>query len=238
MGSVKIGKALRCRRYVHKRSTLLFGRKAPIDYRRYQDPGTGKVWASCPINEVADVDGYVTSSSKAFQSYRYMNPRDRAKILLEWYHLIKKARQDIASIVTYETGKPLAEAVGEVEYALGFAWWFAGEAERIRGSVAQPSVSSRRTIVIKQPIGVCVALVPWNFPVAMIIRKVAAALAAGCSIIIKPSPETPLSVMALTDLLNRAGLPAGVVNVISTDNENTPAVSEQLCRHPLVRKVT
>jgi succinate-semialdehyde dehydrogenase len=167
-----------------------------------------------------------------------MNPRQRAKILLKWHDLITSARQDIAKIVVYETGKPMAEAVGEVDYALGFAWWFAGEAERIRGSIAQPSINNRRTFVIKQPIGVSVALVPWNFPVAMIIRKVAAALAAGCSMIVKPSPETPLSVMALADLALRAGLPAGVLNVISTDNENTPAVSERLCKHPLVRKVT
>lgn len=140
--------------------------------------------------------------------------------------------------MVYETGKPMTEALGEVDYALGFAWWFAGEAERIRGSVAQPSVSDRRTFVIKQPIGVSIALVPWNFPVAMIIRKVAAALAAGCSMVVKPSPETPLSVNALADLAIRAGLPAGVLNIISTDNDNTPSVSERLCKHPLVRKVT
>lgn len=167
-----------------------------------------------------------------------MNPRQRAKILLKWHDLITNAREDIAKIVVYETGKPMAEAVGEVDYALGFAWWFAGEAERVRGSVAQPSISNRRTFVIKQPIGVSVALVPWNFPVAMVIRKVAAALAAGCSMIVKPSPETPLSTMALADLAIRAGLPAGVLNVISTDNERTPVVSERLCKHPLVRKVT
>lgn len=167
-----------------------------------------------------------------------MNPRQRAKILLKWHDLITNAREDIAKIVVYEAGKPMAEAVGEVDYALGFAWWFAGEAERVRGSVAQPSISNRRTFVIKQPIGVSVALVPWNFPVAMVIRKVAAALAAGCSMIVKPSPETPLSTMALADLAIRAGLPAGVLNVISTDNERTPVVSERLCKHPLVRKVT
>lgn len=159
-------------------------------------------------------------------------------MLLEWHRLITNAREDIAKLVTYETGKPLTEARGEVDYALGFAWWFAGEAERIRGSVAIPSVSDRRTFVVKQPIGVSVALVPWNFPVAMIIRKVAAALAAGCSIIVKPSPETPLSVLALADLALRAGFPPGVFNVITTDNNNTPAVSEALCKHPLVRKVT
>jgi succinate-semialdehyde dehydrogenase len=184
------------------------------------------------------VDKYVESSHSAFQSYRNVNPRERAKILLKWHELITASREDIAKIVVYETGKPVAEAVGEIDYALGFAWWFAGEAERVRGSVALPSVSNRRTIVIKQPIGVSVALVPWNFPVAMIIRKVAAALAAGCSMIVKPSPETPLSVMALADLALRAGVPPGVLNIITTDNENTPSVSERLCKHPLVRKVT
>ncbi|XPS77622.1 hypothetical protein M3J09_009650 [Ascochyta lentis] len=203
-----------------------------------EDPGTQQVWASCPASDSSDVDKFVESSHEAFISYRHVNPRERAKILFNWHKLISEARADIAHIVVYETGKPLTEALGEIDYALGFAWWFAGEAERIRGSVAQPSVSNRRTFVIKQPIGVCVALVPWNFPVAMIIRKVAAALAAGCSIIVKPSPETPLSVLALADLAMRAGLPAGVLNVILTDQANTPTVSERLCKHPLVRKVT
>jgi succinate-semialdehyde dehydrogenase/glutarate-semialdehyde dehydrogenase len=202
------------------------------------DPGSGQTWAISPSNTIHDVDPYVETSHAAFEKYRRINPRERAKILLKWHELITAAREDLAKIVTYETGKPLSEALGEVDYALGFAWWFAGEAERIRGSVAQPSISSRRTIVIKQPIGVSVALVPWNFPVAMIIRKVAAALAAGCSMIVKPSPETPLSVMALADLALRAGLPPGVLNVISTNSTNTPSVSERLCKHPLVRKVT
>ncbi|KAH7244886.1 Aldehyde/histidinol dehydrogenase [Fusarium solani] len=203
-----------------------------------EDPGSGKIWATSPTNQVEDVDQYIESSQTAFNSFRYTNPRERAKILLKWHELIINAREDIAKIVVYETGKPMAEAVGEVDYALGFAWWFAGEAERVRGTIALPSVSNRRTFVIKQPIGVSVALVPWNFPVAMIIRKVAAALAAGCTMVVKPSPESPFSVMALADLALRAGLPAGVLNVISTDNTNTPSVSERLCKHPLVRKVT
>lgn len=184
------------------------------------------------------MDEFVTTSQSAFLDYRHVNPRQRAKMLLEWHRLITNAREDIAKLVTYETGKPLTEARGEVDYALGFAWWFAGEAERVRGSIAIPSISDRRTFVVKQPIGVSVALVPWNFPVAMIIRKVAAALAAGCSMIVKPSPETPLSVLALGDLALRAGFPPGVFNVITTDERNTPAVSEALCKHPLVRKVT
>ncbi|KAF5686744.1 succinate-semialdehyde dehydrogenase [Fusarium denticulatum] len=222
-------------------SSLLNGEWTPSLCREIfdvEDPGSRVVFASCPINKVDDVDRYVTTSHAAFLKYRYVNPRERAKKLLEWHRLITSAREDIAKLVTYETGKPLTEARGEVDYALGFAWWFAGEAERIRGSIAIPSVSDRRTFVIKQPIGVSVALVPWNFPVAMIIRKVAAALAAGCSMIVKPSPETPLSVMALADLALRAGFPPGVFNVITTDNVNTPSVSEALCKHSLVRKVT
>ncbi|KAH7118349.1 Aldehyde/histidinol dehydrogenase [Dactylonectria macrodidyma] len=203
-----------------------------------EDPGSRQIWATIPANEVGDVDKYVQSSHAAFESYRHVNPRERAKILFKWHELITHAREDIAKLIVFETGKPMAEAVGEVDYALGFAWWFAGEAERIRGSIALPSVSNRRTFVIKQPIGVSVALVPWNFPVAMIIRKVSAALAAGCTMIVKPSPETPFSVMALADLALRAGVPPGVFNVISTDNANTPSVSERLCKHPLVRKVT
>lgn len=184
------------------------------------------------------MDEYVITAREAFLKYRHVNPRERAKKLLEWHKLITSAKEDIAKLVTYESGKPLAEARGEVDYALGFAWWFAGEAERVRGSISIPSVSNRRTFVIKQPIGVSVALVPWNFPVAMIIRKVAAALAAGCSMVVKPSPETPLSTLALADLALRAGFPPGVFNVITTDNDNTPALSEALCKHPLVRKVT
>lgn len=202
------------------------------------DPGSRKIFTSYPTNEVADVDKYVESSQVAFEQYRSINPRERSRMLARWHELITNAREDIAKIVVFETGKPMAEAVGEIDYALGFAWWFAGEAERVRGSTALPSVSNRRTIVIKQPIGVSVALVPWNFPVAMIIRKAAAALAAGCTMIVKPSPETPMSVMALADLALRAGLPPGVLNVITTDNDNTPSVSEKLCKHPLVRKVT
>ncbi|KAN0113295.1 Aldehyde/histidinol dehydrogenase [Hyaloscypha variabilis] len=203
-----------------------------------EDPGTAQVFAKCPTNDVSDVDAFVQSSQVAFLKYREVNPRVRAQTLLKWHQLITDARSDIAKLVVYETGKPMTEALGEVDYALGFAWWFAGEAERIRGSIAIPSVSNRRTFVIKQPIGVSIALVPWNFPIAMVIRKAAAALAAGCSMIIKPSPETPLSTLALGDLALRAGFPPGILNILTTDNQHTPSVSEALCKHPFVRKVS
>lgn len=167
-----------------------------------------------------------------------MNPRQRAKWLLKWWELTTAARDDLAQIVTHETGKPLFEAYGELDYSLGFLWWFAGEAERIHGSVAVPAAPNRRLFTIKQPIGVAAALVPWNFPVAMVLRKVGAAMAAGCTMVVKPSPETPISALVLAELARRAGIPAGVLNILTTDLDNTASLSEALCKHPLVKKVT
>lgn len=174
----------------------------------------------------------------AFEQFRKVIPRQRAKWLLKWHELTTAARDDLAQILTHETGKPLAESYGELDYSLGFLWWFAGEAERIQGTVAVPAAPNRRLFTIKQPIGVAAALVPWNFPVAMVLRKVGAAMAAGCTMVVKPSPETPISALVLAELARRAGIPAGVLNVLTTDLENTPPLSEALCKHPLVKKVT
>lgn len=174
----------------------------------------------------------------AFQTYRHTTPRQRAKWLLEWDRLVRAAKPDLAQIITHETGKPLAEAQGEVDYATSFLWWFSGEAERVHGSISMSSMPDRRVFTVKQPIGVAAALVPWNFPIAMVLRKAGAALAAGCTMIVKPSPETPVSTLVLAELARRAGFPAGVLNVLTTDLENTPGLSEALCRHGLVKKVT
>jgi succinate-semialdehyde dehydrogenase len=202
------------------------------------DPGSDKAWASCPDNAVEDVDAAIQSSYRAFKEYSILNPRKRAQMLMKWHELITAAKDDIAKILTYETGKPLAEAMGEIDYSLGFTWWFAGEAERIQGTVSVPSAPNRRTIVIKQPIGVAVALVPWNFPIAMILRKAGAAFAAGCTMVVKPSPETPLTCLTLAHLATKAGFGPGVLNVLTTSLENTPSLSEAMCLHPLVKKVT
>ena len=202
------------------------------------DPGTGKVWASAPINAAEDAAPALNSAHEAFSTYSKVSPRDRAKCILEWHRLIEANKDDLAQIVTHETGKPLAESYGEISYAQGFTWFFAGEAERITGTVGRAIAPNRRIFTIKQPIGVAVALVPWNFPVAMILRKCGAALAAGCTMVIKPSPETPLSVLLLAELALRAGFAPGVVNVLTTDLEHTPELSEALIRHPLTKKVT
>uniref|UniRef100_A0A0B7KSP2 Aldehyde dehydrogenase domain-containing protein n=1 Tax=Bionectria ochroleuca TaxID=29856 RepID=A0A0B7KSP2_BIOOC len=144
-----------------------------------EDPGTGETFASCPDFDESDIDAVVRSSQEAFQHFRKENPRSRAEKLLAWDHLIRQNRDDLALVLTYEAGKPLAEAYAEIEYALGFTWWFAGEAERVRGNLSTPAAPNRRVLVVKQPIGVAAALVPWNFPIAMILRKVGAAFAAG-----------------------------------------------------------
>jgi acyl-CoA reductase-like NAD-dependent aldehyde dehydrogenase len=157
---------------------------------------------------------------------------------MSWHNLIVAAKDDLAQILTHETGKPLDEAYGELDYSLGFTWWFAGEAERIQGSISVPAAPNRRNFVIKQPIGVAVALVPWNFPIAMILRKSGAAFAAGCTMIVKPSPETPITCLTLAHLASKAGFPRGVFNVLTTSLENTPSLSEALITHPLVKKVT
>lgn len=129
------------------------------------DPGTDKAWIACPDNGAEDVDNAMQSSYKAFLEYKIMNPRKRAELILAWHNLIVANKDDIAKILTYETGKPLAESYGELAYSTGFTWWFAGEAERIQGSIQVPSAPNRRTFVVKQPLGPAVALVPWNFPV-------------------------------------------------------------------------
>lgn len=205
----------------------------PID-----DPGTGKTWLSCADSEATDIDAAVQSAQTAFLTYSTYTPRKRAQLLMAWHNLITAARDDLARILVYETGKPLAEAHGEIDYSLGFTWWFSGEADRVQGSVYANSVPGRRVLVVKQPIGVAAALVPWNFPIAMVLRKAGAALAAGCTMVVKPSPETPVTTLALAQLAARAGFPPGALNVVTTSLENTPAVAEALCLHPLVKKVT
>ncbi|KAH8598763.1 Aldehyde/histidinol dehydrogenase [Bisporella sp. PMI_857] len=229
-------------------NTSLFKDKSYIDGswveaksgRRFEviDPGTGKAWATVPDNDAEDVDAAVKAAHEAFQSYRKVVPRQRARWILKWDGLIRENMEDLAKIVTYETGKPLAESRGEIEYSLGFTWWFTGEAERISGTVSQAAAPGKRIFTVKQPIGVAAALVPWNFPIAMILRKASAAFAAGCTMIVKPSPETPLSVLALAELASQAGFPKGVLSVLTTSMDNTPSLSEALCQHPLIKKVT
>lgn len=137
-----------------------------VDVANCVDPGTGEIWATAPDMAAEDVDAAVQGAYKAFQKYRTITPRARAELLTRWDALIRENKEDLASIMVYETGKPYAEALGEIDYAASFTRWFAAEAERIQGTVFTPSIPGRRIMTIKQPLGVCAALVPWNFPVA------------------------------------------------------------------------
>ncbi|KAI1335074.1 Aldehyde/histidinol dehydrogenase [Xylariaceae sp. FL0016] len=202
------------------------------------DPGSNQPWVKVTDNSPDDVDSAVQNAQTAFESYRKASSRTRAQLLLKWDALIREHKADLATLLVYETGKPYAEAVGEMDYALSFVSWFAGEAERVQGTCFTASAPNRRVFTIKQPLGVAVALVPWNFPVAMVLRKAAAALAAGCTMVVKPSPETPVTAMALAKLATEAGFPDGVLNILPTSLANTPSLSEALCKHPLVKKVT
>jgi succinate-semialdehyde dehydrogenase/glutarate-semialdehyde dehydrogenase len=158
-----------------------------------------------------------------------------AQVLRRWFDLIVENGEDLARLITLEEGKPLAESRGEVAYAASFVEWFAEEAKRIRGDVFDAPEPSRRIVVLKEPVGVCVAITPWNFPAAMITRKAAPALAAGCTMLVKPAEQTPLSALALAELAQRAGVPAGVLNVVTGDPREIGPV---LTGHPLVRKVS
>ncbi|KAK7431379.1 hypothetical protein QQZ08_002150 [Neonectria magnoliae] len=202
------------------------------------DPGSAKVWASCPDCADADVDAAVQSCHEAFKEYSKWTPRQRAQCLMRWHQMIINNRDDLAKILVFETGKPLSEAYGEIDYATTFTWWFVGEAERVQGTTITSATPGRRSFTIKQPIGAVAALVPWNFPIALTLRKTSAALAAGCTMVVKPSPETPVSALSLARLAIRAGFPPGTLNVLTTSLENTPAVAEALCVHPLIKKVT
>ncbi|OKL63187.1 hypothetical protein UA08_01884 [Talaromyces atroroseus] len=203
------------------------------------DPATEVAWASCPINTVDDIPHIVETAQAGFQKYSKASPRQRADWLYKWYNLIQENKMDIAKILTHEAGKPVREAAIEIDVFSAGIRWSAGEAERIEGTITNSSAPpGRRALTIKQPIGVTVALIPWNFPLGMLFRKAGPALAAGCSMIVKPSPETPISALALAYLAEKAGFPPGVFTVLTTDLKSTPSVSEALCKHQFVRKVT
>ncbi|KAI1276103.1 aldehyde dehydrogenase [Xylaria sp. FL0933] len=202
------------------------------------DPGTSQPFATCPDMSAEDVDAAVQAAGEAFTTYRKCTPLARSMLLSKWDALIRENKEDLARILVHETGKPLVEARGEIDYAAGFTRWFAGEAERIQGAAYPAALPGRRIFTLKQPIGVVAALVPWNFPVAMILRKASTAFAAGCTMVAKPSPETPLTALTLAYLAEKAGFPKGVFNVLPTTLHNTPALSEALCKHPVVKKVS
>ncbi|TPX12614.1 uncharacterized protein E0L32_000791 [Thyridium curvatum] len=201
------------------------------------NPSTCAEVGQCPDFGAADTEAAIKAADVAFKSYRKTPARARANLLRAWFNLMMENIEDLALIITLENGKPLADARTEVKYAASFLEWFAEEAPRIYGDTIQASNPDCRLITLKEPIGVCGLIAPWNFPAAMITRKVGPALAAGCSVVIKAPGEAPLSALALAELAHRAGIPAGVFNVI-TALDNTVEVGKVLTTHPIVKKIS
>jgi succinate-semialdehyde dehydrogenase/glutarate-semialdehyde dehydrogenase len=180
----------------------------------------------------------IAAADKAWPAWRAKPAKERAGILMKWFALLHQHADDLARIMTAEQGKPLAEAKGEVTYGASFVEWFAEEAKRVYGETIPTTDPTKRYLVLKQPIGVCAAITPWNFPIAMITRKVAPALAAGCPVVIKPAEQTPLSALACAELALRAGMPAGVLNVLPADAERSIAMGKVLCASDVVRHLS
>jgi len=200
------------------------------------NPATGEVIAQVADVGAAETRRAIAAADAAFGPWKAKTGKERAAVLRKWFELIMAAQDDLARLMTLEQGKPLAEAKGEVGYGASFVEWFAEEAKRIYGDTIPSHGADKRIVVIKQPIGVVAAITPWNFPIAMITRKVAPALAVGCPVVVKPSEDTPLSALALAVLAERAGLPAGVFNVVTSTK--APEVGLELTTSDIVRKVS
>lgn len=199
------------------------------------NPADGAELGTVPSLGAAETRGVIEAAHAAWPAWRAKTARERATILRRWFDLMMQHQEDLALIMTSEQGKPLAEARGEIAYAASFLEWFAEEGKRVYGDIVPQHQADKRILVLKEPVGVCAAITPWNFPSAMITRKTGPALAAGCTVVVKPAEQTPLSALALAELAHRAGVPPGVFNVVTGNPE---AIGGELTGNPLVRKLT
>ncbi|TSE19918.1 Glutarate-semialdehyde dehydrogenase DavD [Tepidimonas alkaliphilus] len=202
------------------------------------DPATGARLAEVARLGPAEAEAAIAAANAAWPAWRHRTAKERANLLRRWYELLMAHQDDLARLMTAEQGKPLPEAKGEVAYGASFVEWFAEEAKRVNGETLPPFDMNRRLLVLRQPIGVCAAITPWNFPLAMITRKVAPALAAGCTVVIKPAEQTPLTALAAAELAMRAGIPAGVLNVLTSDGPGSVEIGQVLCASPVVRHLS
>jgi succinate-semialdehyde dehydrogenase/glutarate-semialdehyde dehydrogenase len=202
----------------------------PVD-----NPATGETIGSVPDMGVAETRRAIEAADKAWPAWRAKTAKERSAILRKWFDLMMANQDDLALILTTEQGKPLAEAKGEIAYGASFVEWFAEEAKRVYGDVIPQHQADKRILVLKQPIGVSAMITPWNFPNAMITRKAAPALAAGCTVVIKPAEQTPFSALAMAELAERAGMPKGVLNLVTGD---APTIGKEMCANPTVRKLS
>ncbi|KAI9816031.1 MAG: succinate semialdehyde dehydrogenase NADP+ linked [Pycnora praestabilis] len=201
------------------------------------DPASHKVIGTMPEFDKSDVEGAIKAAAAALPSFRITTGRERSRMLRKWYQLMTENAEDLAKLITWENGKPFADAKGEVAYAAGFFEWFSEEAPRTYGDNIPATIAGNRVITRKEPVGVCGLVTPWNFPAAMITRKIGPALAAGCTVVAKSPGETPFTAAALAELAHRAGIPKGVVNFVTALN-NTAEVGETLTSSYAVKKVS
>lgn len=224
-------------------TTLTFRSEAYIDgkwresAKRFDvlNPANQEVIARIPDLGAAETEEAIEAAHRAFPAWAAKSAKERAVVMRAWYDLMMADLDRLGRLISLEGGKPIAEAKGEAAYGASFAEWFGEEAKRAYGRVIPTTTATRRYVTIKQPIGVCAAVTPWNFPMAMITRKAAPALAAGCTIVLKPPSQTPLTALALAELAEKAGVPAGVFNVVTT-HDHTADIGKVMCESPLVRK--
>ncbi|WP_041682042.1 NAD-dependent succinate-semialdehyde dehydrogenase [Cupriavidus sp. DF5525] len=209
------------------------GRRLPVT-----DPATGETFASVADSDAGDARLAVDAAAAAFPAWSRRPARERAQLIKRWHALILAHQDDLARIISTEQGKPIHEARGEVQYGASYVEWFAEEATRICGDIVAEAVPGRKLLVLKEPVGVVAAITPWNFPLAMIARKIAPALAAGCTVVAKPAEDTPLTALALAWLAQQAGIPAGVLNMVTASREHTPDVVDAWLADSRVRKIT
>ena len=218
-----------------RNAALIDGDWRARDEMAVTDPATGETLGQLPECTAEETEEAIAAAARAMKTWAARTNADRADLLMAWYHLILDNTEDLARILTAEQGKPLAEARGEVAYGASFVRWFAEEARRINGKIIPSPAQDKKIFAMKEPVGVCAIITPWNFPIAMITRKVAPGLAAGCTMVVKPSDFTPYSALALAVLAERAGIPAGVLNVLTGRPE---AIGGALTRSPVVRKLS
>ena len=202
------------------------------------DPASGAVFASVPDSGADDARAAADAAAAAFAPWRAKSARERAPLIKRWHALILANTEDLARLISREQGKPLAEARGEVAYGASYVEWFAEEAVRTYGDLIPEPLRGKKMMAVKEPVGVVAAITPWNFPLAMIARKIAPALAAGCTVVAKPAEDTPLTALALVRLAMEAGIPAGVINMVTASREQTPAVVDAWMADARVRKIT
>jgi succinate-semialdehyde dehydrogenase/glutarate-semialdehyde dehydrogenase len=199
------------------------------------NPATGEILGTVPKLGAAETRRAIEAANRALPAWRALTAKERAQKLRRWFELLMENQEDLARLMTLEQGKPLAEARGEIAYAASFIEWFAEEAKRVYGDTIPGHQADKRLIVIKQPVGVTAAITPWNFPAAMITRKAGPALAAGCTMVVKPASQTPFSALALAALAERAGIPAGVLSVVTG---SASEIGDELTGNPIVRKLS